>query len=452
MLLSKFIRNSVNVCRAQSRVGKFATLGFTLIELLVVISIIGLLSSVTLSSMAGARMKADDAKRSQELAQVKIALELYLLANNSYPTISFLDNNSFSEDKSQLTFGQSVLGIFTDKVYAQSVSQGCDYFNQVSQTLINRGFMKTIPRDPKNSPSTGVCYKAWSDGNNIAVYTYLNEKYATNANLNKKIGFVLSKNSEVNINMAQTICTNTSNSTGDPFPVISPTGSGGYCTGTLIADKVLGFTSGSEVLAGGGVITGQGSCSDPQYTNQASCIQDRSYCSDPQYTDQSSCEGAMCGGSSASCSDSNYYDESSCTNAMCTTPDGYVCTDGSITDQFTCENAQCTTTNSGCSNPSYSDQLSCEGALCTLSNDYCDDPSYGDQYSCESNGYSWNSGTYEGNCGYSWSSESTTANCGYSWSYVTGSTNNCGYTWQPGTESTPCGNTWSAVSGGIWTP
>lgn len=416
MSLSKFIKNGVNMRQARGRVGTFTNLGFTLIELLVVISIIGLLSSVTLSSMASARMKADDAKRAQELAQVKVALELYLLSNNSYPTISFLNNGSFSEEKSQFTFAESILSIFTDKAYAQSVSQGCDNFNQVVQTLINRGFMKTIPKDPKNSPSSGVCYKAWSDGTNIAVYTYLNEKYVTNTNLNKKIGFVLSKNSEVNINIAQTICTNTSNGIGDPFPVISPTGSGGYCTGTLIADKVLGLTSGSEALSGGGIITGQGSCSDPQYTNQSSCEQDRSYCSDSQYTSQSSCEGAMCGGTSAYCSDSNFNDESSCTGAMCSSPDGYACSEGSITDQSTCENAQCTITNSSCS-----------------------DPAYTDQYSCETEGFSWTTDTYN-------------ENCGYSWSYVSGSTYNCGYTWQPETESTPCGNSWSGVPGSVWTP
>lgn len=57
------------------------TNGFTLIELLVVISIIGLLSSVVLSSLNAAKSKARDTKRATELQSVQIAMELY---NNDY--------------------------------------------------------------------------------------------------------------------------------------------------------------------------------------------------------------------------------------------------------------------------------------------------------------------------------------------------------------------------------
>src|SRR3989344_2432781 len=51
--------------------------GFTLIELLVVIAIIGLLSSVVLASLNGARVKARDARRVADLKQLQVALELY---------------------------------------------------------------------------------------------------------------------------------------------------------------------------------------------------------------------------------------------------------------------------------------------------------------------------------------------------------------------------------------
>ena len=60
--------------------------GFTLIELLVVIAIIGLLSSIVLVSMQGARAKARDARRYQELTQLQTAIELYYAKNESYPS------------------------------------------------------------------------------------------------------------------------------------------------------------------------------------------------------------------------------------------------------------------------------------------------------------------------------------------------------------------------------
>ncbi|HAT68215.1 MAG: hypothetical protein A2481_04005 [Candidatus Yonathbacteria bacterium RIFOXYC2_FULL_47_9] len=62
--------------------------GFTLIELLVVISIIGLLSSVVLSSVNTARKKAADSKHIQALNQLKRAMELYYDNNGGlYPPL-----------------------------------------------------------------------------------------------------------------------------------------------------------------------------------------------------------------------------------------------------------------------------------------------------------------------------------------------------------------------------
>jgi prepilin-type N-terminal cleavage/methylation domain-containing protein len=55
--------------------------GFTLIELLVVIAIIGLLASIVLASLSGARMKARDARRLADMHDMEVAIQMYASDN-----------------------------------------------------------------------------------------------------------------------------------------------------------------------------------------------------------------------------------------------------------------------------------------------------------------------------------------------------------------------------------
>lgn len=61
---------------------------FTLIELLVVIAIIGILSTVVLVNLSGTRQRARDARRKSDLANIRLAIEMYYDAQNppAYPT------------------------------------------------------------------------------------------------------------------------------------------------------------------------------------------------------------------------------------------------------------------------------------------------------------------------------------------------------------------------------
>jgi len=73
--------------------------GFTLVELLVVIAIVGLLAGMTIFLLMGARAKARDGKRANDISNLKLALTLYYNDHNeAYPTCLTADTGTCPAD------------------------------------------------------------------------------------------------------------------------------------------------------------------------------------------------------------------------------------------------------------------------------------------------------------------------------------------------------------------
>jgi uncharacterized protein (TIGR02145 family)/prepilin-type N-terminal cleavage/methylation domain-containing protein len=104
--------------------------GFTLIELLVVISLVGMLASVVLAALNGARDKASDAQKMMVVKSVDTALKMYAMNNGATPANHNLVN-----------------GI------AVPAPEGTSAYNQSMQELVDAGILPSIPKSSNNSYS-----------------------------------------------------------------------------------------------------------------------------------------------------------------------------------------------------------------------------------------------------------------------------------------------------------
>jgi len=95
--------------------------GFTLIELLVVIAIIGILSSLVLVSMSGARAKARDARKMDDLKNVNTALNIFY---NTYERMPRNYNPGWG------------------------AYEGDGYYEQSMQELVDAKILAMIPKTP----------------------------------------------------------------------------------------------------------------------------------------------------------------------------------------------------------------------------------------------------------------------------------------------------------------
>lgn len=107
--------------------------GFTLIELLVVISIMALLSSVVMASLNAARVKARDARRQADMAQIMNAVAVFYNTNGCLPTPGSTACGGFTTDSNAGAWDYS--------------SQGAGFMT----FLVTAGLMSRSPADPTNN-------------------------------------------------------------------------------------------------------------------------------------------------------------------------------------------------------------------------------------------------------------------------------------------------------------
>lgn len=103
--------------------------GFTLVELLVVISIIGLLVAVLVANFMGARDRAKDSQKIQDLNAIKSAMRLYYNDHQSYPNLAVGTSEvltSVSGIGLSLSVGNYIKNIGTSAIY--SVGNSGDTF------------------------------------------------------------------------------------------------------------------------------------------------------------------------------------------------------------------------------------------------------------------------------------------------------------------------------------
>jgi len=121
--------------------------GFTLIELLVVVAILGILSTIGLSSFHSSQMKSRDARRKVDLANIQKALEMHYNDHKKYPA---------SDVNGQIVVDGAGALVWGDK----------SEFKDSTGTI----YMKELPNDPAQNQ---IYYYLSSDGKSYKLYAKL---------------------------------------------------------------------------------------------------------------------------------------------------------------------------------------------------------------------------------------------------------------------------------------
>jgi prepilin-type N-terminal cleavage/methylation domain-containing protein len=136
--------------------------GFTLIELLVVIAIVGLLSSIVLSALGLARIRALDSVIAQETANIRSFAELYSLSHEGYGSQGYTGACSTNASVNAV-FGDPAVQIQLDDAVAKA-----GYFDSLGsdQCMANsNGYMLVVHLA---SPNRAWCIDSKGNSREVA--------------------------------------------------------------------------------------------------------------------------------------------------------------------------------------------------------------------------------------------------------------------------------------------
>jgi len=151
--------------------------GFTIIELVVVIAIIAVLSAIVMVNVSSYTAKSRDAKRIEDLQNIKKALELYFVDNGFYPPSPcgyncnglYISNNS-NWQTLETYLKPYISSLPKDPITSPAcwpLSNSC-YFYAYGYTLTNlRPYYDLFAKleDPNNPLACKFkCYKFWYNG------------------------------------------------------------------------------------------------------------------------------------------------------------------------------------------------------------------------------------------------------------------------------------------------
>lgn len=138
--------------------------GFTLIELLIVVAIIGLLATISIVILNGARRKSRDAKRVSDIQVIRVGLEQHWLEQASYPLES--DAVDLGTGTAEALTSNGFEATATGAIYLPRVPSGPlsgEYYQYMSNNP-SLGYVITFTTEGDTTYGSGSTYYAHSNG------------------------------------------------------------------------------------------------------------------------------------------------------------------------------------------------------------------------------------------------------------------------------------------------